>query len=186
MVSRPMTVAGLTWNPVSAYTPVAMTRSWISATKAATAIFHSKAIDRYSTITIRNVIRACTALEVIVLPQLGPTNVVLMLFPLRPSWLSSELSTWRVWELVSDLVCTCQDLPCRPLRDCTTAPLTPAWVTASWISVTVCEDDAGNWNTAPPLKSTLKSRPWRNSPKMLTSRITPEIVYHLRFRPTKS
>ena len=52
--------------------------------------------------------------------------------------------------------------------------------------MTVCEADAGNWNTAPPLKSTLKSRPWTNSATMLTSRIAPEIVYHLRFRPTKS
>src|ERR1035441_9836495 len=32
MVSSPITVAGLTWNPVSAYTPVAMTRWGTKAT----------------------------------------------------------------------------------------------------------------------------------------------------------
>src|SRR5271166_1502743 len=108
MVSSPMTVAGLTWNPVSAYTPVAMTRSWIRATKAATAIFHSKAIDRYSTITIMNVISAWIALVVIWLPQLAPTNVVLMFF--APSLLSSAFSTVLVSWLVSDGVWTSQDL----------------------------------------------------------------------------
>src|SRR6516225_2303116 len=107
MVSRPMTVAGLTWNPVSAYTPVAMTRSWMRATKAATAIFHSKAIDRYSTITIRNVIRAWIALVVIWLPQLAPTKLVLMF--LAPRSLISALSTVAVSWLVRELVCTRQD-----------------------------------------------------------------------------
>ena len=72
-----------------------------SATKAATAIFHSKAIDRYSTITIRNVIRASTALVVIWPPQLAPTNEVLM--SLAPSWLVSAFSTVKVCWLVSDV-----------------------------------------------------------------------------------
>src|SRR5580700_5733640 len=184
MVSRPMTVAGLTWSPVSAYTPVAMTRSWMSATKAATAIFHSKAMDRYSTITIRNVIRASTALVVIWLPQLAPTNEVLM--SLASSWLVSAFSTVKVSWLVSELVCTCQDLlPSLPVSCWTTAPLTPAWLTVA--STWGCEaEGALNWNTAPPLKSTLKSRPLANSATMLMSRMAPEIAYHLRLRPTKS
>ncbi len=46
MVSRPITEAGLTWNPSSAYTPIVMTMSWASAISAAAAIFHSNAIDR--------------------------------------------------------------------------------------------------------------------------------------------
>ena len=46
MVSRPITVAGATGNPTSAYTPVVMTMSCSSATNAATAIFHSNAIVR--------------------------------------------------------------------------------------------------------------------------------------------
>ena len=46
MVSRPMTDVGLTVKPVSAYTPMVITMSWISATNAATAIRHSNAIDR--------------------------------------------------------------------------------------------------------------------------------------------
>src|SRR6516225_3025220 len=99
MVSSPMTVAGLIWSPVSAYTPVAMTRSWMRATKAATAIFHSKAIDRYSTITIMNVIRAWIALVVIWLPQLAPTNVVLT--SLAPTWLIRAFSTVLVASVVS-------------------------------------------------------------------------------------
>jgi hypothetical protein len=46
-------------------------------------------------------------------------------------------------------------------------------------------DGAENWKTAPPLKSTLKSRPWTSSAMMLISRMAPEIEYHVRFRPTK-
>src|SRR5580658_10471013 len=184
MVSSPITVAGLTWNPVSAYTPVAMTRSWIRATKAATAIFHSKAMVRYSTITIKNAISASIALSVIWLPQLGPTNWVLILLALTPRWLISEFSTLLVWALVSDLVCTCQDLPSGPLRFCTIAPLTPASETAPWTWVADAEF-AGNWKTAPPLKSTLKSRPLVSSATRLISRMAPEIEYHVRFLPTK-
>src|ERR1039457_4452492 len=132
MVSSPITVAGLTWNPVSAYTPVAMTRSWIKATKAAMAIFQSKAIVRYSTITIRNAMSASTALVVIWLPQLDPTNWTLILLALTPRWLTSEFSTVLVCVLLSVGVCTCQDLPREPLSSCTMAPLTPASVTAPW------------------------------------------------------
>ncbi len=61
----------------------------------------------------------------------------------------------------------------------------PSWLTVSWTWVCVTEG-AENWNTAPPLKSTLKSRPRTNSATMLISRMAPEIVYHLRWRPTKS
>ncbi len=46
MVSRPITVAGLTSKPASAYTPMVITMSWASATSAAMAIRHSNAIDR--------------------------------------------------------------------------------------------------------------------------------------------
>ena len=62
-------------------------------------------------------------------------------------------------------------------------------VTQSQVENTVTHagvDGAENWNTAPPLKSTLKSRPWMNRASTLTSRMAPEIVYHLRLRPTKS
>ena len=41
-----MTDVGLTEKPVSAYTPMVITMSWISATNAAMAIRQSNAIDR--------------------------------------------------------------------------------------------------------------------------------------------
>ena len=41
-----MTVAGLTWKWASAYTPIVITMSWISATNAAAAIRHSNATVR--------------------------------------------------------------------------------------------------------------------------------------------
>ena len=44
--SKPITEAGLTEKPNSAYTPMVITMSWIRATNAAEAIFHSNAIDR--------------------------------------------------------------------------------------------------------------------------------------------
>ena len=43
-----MTVAGVTWNWNSAYTPTVKMMSWITATIADAAIFHSNRIDRYS------------------------------------------------------------------------------------------------------------------------------------------
>jgi len=71
---------------------------------AAMAIFHSKAIDRYSTITIRKAISASSALPVIWLPQLGPTVVTLMLFVFTPSLLDSAFSSATVSGPVSALV----------------------------------------------------------------------------------
>ena len=64
------------------------------------------------------------------------------------------------------------------------APLTPPSSTAVCTWVTVA-DGASNWKTAPPLKSTLKLRCRTSSATTLTSRIAPEIVYHIRWRPTK-
>ena len=55
----------------------------------------------------------------------------------------------------------------------------------SWTWVCVAEG-AENWKTAPPLKSTLKSRPLANRATMLMSRMAPEIAYHRRLWPTKS
>ena len=76
-------------------------------------------------------------------------------------------------------------MPSLPVSCCTTAPLTPAWLTVSW--TWVCDaEGAENWNTAPPLKSTLKFSPWTNSATMLMSRMAPEIAYHRRLWPTKS
>ena len=72
-----------------------------------------------------------------------------------------------------------------PVSCWTTAPLTPAWATVSETSVCVAAG-AENWNTAPPLKSTLKSRPRTSKATMLMIRIAPEIAYHRRLRPTKS
>ena len=46
-------------------------------------------------------------------------------------------------------------------------------------------DEVGNVKTAPPLKSTLKSRPRTSSATMLMTRIAPEIAYHRRCLPTK-
>ncbi len=37
-----MTVSGVTWKPNSEYTPAVTSRSWITAIRAAMAIFHSK------------------------------------------------------------------------------------------------------------------------------------------------
>ena len=64
------------------------------------------------------------------------------------------------------------------------APLTPPDSTAfcTWLSD---EDGEENVKIAPPLKSTLKSRPRTSRATTLTSRISAEMVYHRRCRPTK-
>ena len=47
-------------------------------------------------------------------------------------------------------------------------------------------DDEGNVKIAPPLKSTLKDRPRTITATMLMTRMSAEMVYHRRRRPTKS
>ena len=64
------------------------------------------------------------------------------------------------------------------------APLTPPASTASWTWL-IDEDGEENVKIAPPLKSTLKSRPRTSRATMLISRIRPEMAYHRRCRPTK-
>jgi len=75
MVRKPITEAGDTSNPTAAYTPRVITKSWISAIRAAAAIFQ---VRKYSEITpatrIKNTIRPCRAFRDTSSPQDGPTN----------------------------------------------------------------------------------------------------------------
>ncbi len=75
MVRKPITVAGVTSNPDSEYTPAVRTRSCASATRPATASCQAR---KYSVITIatrtRKITRPVTALRVMSAPQEAPTN----------------------------------------------------------------------------------------------------------------
>ena len=55
-------------------------------------------------------------------------------------------------------------------------------VFCTWLSDA---EGAGNVKTAPPLNSTLKTRPRTSTATMLMTRINPEIAYHRRCLPTK-
>ena len=52
------------------------------------------------------------------------------------------------------------------------SPWTVAWL--PWLVL------YGNWKVEPPLKSTEKFSPFTSSATTLTSRMMPEIVYHIR------
>src|SRR5215472_7363853 len=88
--------------------------SCASATRAAVAIRHSNASDRYTTITIRNAISASSALFEIWLPQLGPID--LMLICLRGienlAAIAFWILNWVAW-FFSTGVCTLQPVPVR-------------------------------------------------------------------------
>ena len=62
-------------------------------------------------------------------------------------------------------------------------PPAPLTAVRTWEMVAV---PAGNWKTEPPLKSTLKFSPKTARAMMLIARITPEMVYQSRWRPTNS
>ena len=73
MVSRPVTVAGVTSNWVQAKTPTVMMMSWASATSAATDIFHwRKYAQMKSTTRTRNTSRPSRARSATSSPQLAP------------------------------------------------------------------------------------------------------------------
>ena len=72
MVRNATTVAGVTSNSVTAYTPTVMMMSWITAMIAASAIRHSKRNVRYTAITKKNTTSALSALLLTLSPQVGP------------------------------------------------------------------------------------------------------------------
>ena len=84
-------------------------------------------------------------------------------------------------------VCTCQ-VALLPEPTCWTMAPWPSPVPETALCTWLIEaaEVAGNWMTDPPLKSTVKFSPRPNRPTRLSSRITPEIVYHSFWRPTKS
>src|SRR5215467_1612108 len=128
--------------------------SCASATRAAVAIRHSNASDRYTTITIRNAISASSALREIWLPQLGPIDFTLTLLRAIENRLAiaSWIWYWVFW-FFSTGVWTLQPVPVRWTVIVVPAP---AWATV----LATC---AGVWGaaeekskTSPPLKSMLK------------------------------
>ena len=164
--------------------PTVIRMSCISATNAAVAIFHSNAIVRYSTITTTNAISASRALEEIWLPQVGPTNVVLIWLTLMPSSFASESCTCSVVPMLSGAVwaCHCALLP-TPTFCTVTVPPPPSWTAFStWLMLAF---GALTWKIDPPLKSTLKFSPRTIRAMMAMARMQPEIVYQSFCRLTK-
>src|SRR6202012_3208080 len=148
------------------------------ATNAAVAIFHSNAIDRYSTITMRNAISASDALEEIWLPQVGPTNWVLTWFWVMFSSLASESWTLSTWLMDSGAVWADQSALDPAPAFCTTAVPPPPSDTAcsTWLMVAL---GALTVKIEPPLKSTLKFSPRTSSPTMAMTTMQAEIVYQI-------
>src|SRR5215475_5932742 len=140
------------------------------------------------TITTRNAISACIAFREIWLPQLAPTYWTLTWSGVRWNVRPSAVSTLFRWAGVSWWVCTVQLAACfwELVTYWTMASLPPPaapTVLRTWEMVAV---PAGNWKTEPPLKSTLKLSPNTARAITLTARITPEMVYQSRWRPTNS
>ena len=102
-----------------------------------------------------------------------------------PNACSSAVAT--CWLVLPDSVpvWTCHSLSSRVEMCCTVASPPPASVTTREISLWVVDAVAGNWKIEPPLNSTLKFSPCTSSATTQTSRMMPEIVYHIRWRPTK-
>src|SRR6201999_3862736 len=155
-----------------------------SAMNAAMAIFHSKAIDRYSTITIRNAISASRALDEIWLPQVGPTYCVLICDWVMFSSLDRLSWTFWTWPMVSGAVWAIHWAFSPTPAFCTVAVPPPPSDTAvsTWLMVAF---GALTVKIEPPLKSTLKFSPRTSSPTMAMMTMQPEIAYQSFWRPTK-
>ena len=119
-------------------------------------------------------------------PQLAPTKLMLIWFCGTPRSRLSVACTCCCWENGSLPVCTDQ-LALLPEPTCCTIALLLAgelltacctWVMLLW--------PTGNLKTEPPLKSTVKFSPRVNRPTRQSTRISPEIMYQSRCRPTKS
>ena len=72
MVSSAATVDVVTSRPVSAYTPLVISRSCISAMSTGIAYFHSNLSAMYALMTISEAMIAIVALLAIVFPKVGP------------------------------------------------------------------------------------------------------------------
>ncbi len=144
-------------------------------------------------ITTRKMISASMALLVIWLPQVGPTN-----------WTVSVLG--GMWKACCSATAMCCCVACDSALVVAVhcgASLT-RWETTSWtvespppLTLTIREISPCTWEVlpwlgvegnakiVPPLKSTEKFRPCTIRAIALTSTMRPEIVYQVRWRPTK-
>src|SRR5215471_2616403 len=131
-------------------------------------------------------IRAKMALEVIWLPQVAPTNETFMSTGLMPNVCSSALATWPLTWGDSDLVWTVHPEGMSLLDMCWTVAEPPhASSTTREIAFWLVDEVDGNAKLEPPTNSWLKLSPLVSRETTLTSRMMPEIVYHIRWRPTK-
>src|SRR5215469_9470676 len=134
------------------------------------------------TTTIMKMISASTAFEVMELPQLGPTNWTFIRF----------VGTWNA---LCRAACTLSRTVAAswPVVTCHCCTLPPTyWVDelpppASLTTREIAPLDAfldGNWKIEPPLNSTEKFSPRIASATALTTRMAPEIRYHIFWRRT--
>src|ERR1700722_2636993 len=134
-------------------------------------------------------ISASSALVVIWLPQVGPTKlgVIFEAGMLNRCSIASAIFTVRLTgEVGSALVVTSHcDLSSGELAIWTVASPPPLAFTSSeiwpwtavWLPWLVVY---GNWKVEPPLKSTEKFSPFTSSATTHTSRMRPEMAYHIR------
>src|SRR6478672_3410191 len=152
MVRNATTVAGVTSNWVTAYTPTVMMMSWTTAMIAASAMRHSKRNVRYAAITKKNTTSAVSALLLTLSPQVGPTLVTLTCALLMPAYLARAAPTFASWVVERFFDCTrTESLP-------TTSTVASPSPSGSMVSRTlVTETDAlfaiVNSHCVPPSKS---------------------------------
>src|SRR5436305_2169781 len=186
MVKSAATVSTVTSRPVSAYTPLVINRSCISAISTGTANFHSKRSATYAEITSSEAMIAITALLAMVRPNVGPTEVESN--DLTPNWDCSLLRTCATlagWSCLEEIWKTL--LPSALLVIfCTSGLPAPAdviteriWASlAGWTRLVVI--------LVPDVKSMPRLRPLPPIARAPISRITPDSEKNHLEAPMKS
>src|ERR1700733_11626294 len=130
-------------------------------------------------------ISASTALDVIWLPQVGPTSWIVMLA--GRMWNAFSIALATPWVTVLDSVPVCA-------VHWWSSPLEVSWMVASPPPAQVMTREIAFWLVSeldgkvkldPPLNSSEKFRPLTARAIALITTMTPEIAYHSRWRPTK-
>ena len=125
-------------------------------------------------------ISASIALDVIELPQVGPTIWMFMLLVETWNAFSSAAATFWVAAEVSEWVCTVHWCSFGLEVYCTLASPPPALVTTRAIVPCSPELADGKVKLDPPVNSREKFSPRTASAMALTSTMRPEMEYHIR------
>jgi hypothetical protein len=172
IVRNAITVAGVTRNWNTEYTPTATITSLTMAVSAATAMRHSNRSEMNTATTTRKITRARAAFSVISAPQVELVNEKLMSSTVTPAASAKSAVTASACSRGNTSTCTVTTSDVSELRSWIRAPLVETSLadSTSVASSTPKVSLAGMSQASPPSKSSPRFRPWvSNDPNVTTT-----------------